>query len=58
MTNLKKIKKTIWLNPSWVYNHIGCENYKKKLNIDLKIDILKMLSKNSVSSTLTATLEI
>ena len=30
----------------------------KKLNFDLKIGILKMLSKNSVSSTLTATLEI
>ena len=30
----------------------------KKLNFDLKIGILKMLSKNSVSSTLTATLQI
>jgi len=39
------------------FNHIGFQNFKK-VNFGLKIGILKMLSKNSVSSTHTATLDI
>ena len=44
-------------NPLGMLNHNGFK-ISKKLNFDLKIGILKRLSKNSVSSTQTATLEI
>ena len=50
-------KKLYGHNPFGMLNHICFQNFKK-LNLGLKIGILKMLSKNSVSSTHTGTLEI
>ena len=50
-------KKLHGQNPPGMLNRIGFKNLKK-LNFGLNIGILKLMSKNSVSSTQTATLNI